>query len=468
MTKTIQKPDSKGLTKIIISFVLAIALAAIGLFLPAPAGLSVAGWRAIIILLIAVVFWVSESIPNLMASVMIMCLVPAFGVMSQNDAFAAAGNNGMFFLLAAWVLAAVVSATKLPALMLRLLLKITKNSSEGLIIGITCIGAVISMFVANGASTAMTAALAMGILKTIGAKPGESRLGKALMIAAVFGSQCGGVAFPMSNIGNVVGLNLMTTLGYDIKFMDWAIIGFPLACISAVGMGIIMAKWAKPEKISEEHFNIIQEDCQRAKITGTEIKVLIVLAIMMYCWIFTNINMALVGVGGAVLMLMPWMKVTTIEECHKFIQPEGVFLITCVTVVVAAINAEGAGTWFCDLVFANAANWSVILVVIMIMIVCIIIHAVIPTGAAVVGICIVAMIPLAVNAGFSLTGAALLICWFGSFLPCMPTDAVFHMAAAGNYWTFSDVMKSGGLVTIFQLISTGIWVPVICAIASIP
>lgn len=465
---TIAKQEKKGLTKTIITFVLAIVLVAVALFVPAPAGLSTSGWRAIVILLIAVVFWVSEVIPNLMASVMIMCLVPAFGVLSQNDAFAAAGNNGMFFLLAAWVLAAVVSATKLPALMLRVLLKITKNSSEGLVIGITCIGAVVSMFVANGASTAMTAALAMGILKAVGAKPGESRLGKALMIGAVFGSQCGGVAFPMSNIGNVVGLNLMTTLGYDIKFLDWAIIGFPLACISAVGMGIVLAKWAKPEKISDEHFIAIQEDCKRAKITSVEIKVLIVLAIMMYFWIFTDVNMALVGVGGAILMLMPWMKVTTIEECHKFIQPEGIFLITCVTVVVAAINSEGAGAWFCDLVFKNAANWSVILVVIMIMVVCIIIHAVIPTGAAVVGICIVAMIPLAVNAGFSLTGAALLICWFGSFLPCMPTDAVFHMAAAGNYWTFKDVMKSGGLVTIFQFVSTGIWVPLICAIANLP
>ncbi|MCD8004839.1 MAG: anion permease [Oscillospiraceae bacterium] len=461
------KTNANSPGKIAVSFGLAVILALVAIFVEPPSGLSVAGWRAVLVLIIAVVFWVSEVIPNLMASLLLICLIPAMGIMSQNDTFTATGCNGVFFTLAAFCIAACFTDTSIPKLLLRVLIRITK-SSRGLIVGITCIGALISMFVANGASTAMTAALATGILSVIGAKPGESRLGRGMMLAAIAGAQCGGVTFPMSNIVNVVAVNLLDTLGYEVPFGQWAAIGIPLAVVSTFGFGFLFALWARPEKLTHEQVALIQAECKNAKITSKEIKLFVIIAAMLYCWIFTDINMALVAVGGAILMLLPGVQITTMDNCRKQILPEAIFLIMAANAVVTAINAQGVGDWICNSVFQNSASWPLIGILAMLSIVTVGIHFIVPAGAAVVGVVMAIVMPLAVNAGFSVAGCVVLIAWLASYMPVMPTDAIFMMTYGSGYWSFKDVMKSGVGPLIFMLVVSGPLVALVCTILGLP
>ncbi|MGM9608536.1 MAG: SLC13 family permease [Oscillospiraceae bacterium] len=452
--KTVAKTESKSLVKTIISCAIAIAFILLALFLPPPEGLSLAGWRAIWVLCVAVTLWVSEVVPNIIASLTIIVLVPLLGIMDQGATFSATGQNGMFFMLACFGIAAAFANTNLPKLLLRLILRIVGNNSKGIVFGFVVIAAVVSVFIADGAAITMVAALGASLLALIGAEKGKSGLGKGIMIGAVYGGLAGGVMFPMSGISNVVGISLINSMGYDITFGQWAILGIPVSIVSVVVTGWLLVRWCKPEKLTDNQYQMLVDECKGAKIGSNEIKLFVIIACMMYCFIFTHINMALVAAGGAIAMMLPGIRLCTGEDYRKNVMIDAVMLLACINPLITAFSNEGVGAWLCNLAFKGAANWNWLFVVFMICLMTMVVHFFVPGSAPVNGICLTVMLPVALLANVSPLVCGFCIFWFAAPIWFMPTDACYMLTYGFGYYKFRDIFSVGWKPQIAMFIYT--------------
>ncbi|HYV57885.1 MAG TPA: SLC13 family permease, partial [Candidatus Nitrosopolaris sp.] len=71
-----------------------------------PAGLPPEGQKALAVFAICLVYWVTNALPLMVTSLLAMVLLPTTGVLSAKDTYALFGNEAVFFILGAFILAA--------------------------------------------------------------------------------------------------------------------------------------------------------------------------------------------------------------------------------------------------------------------------------------------------------------------------------------------------------------------------
>ncbi|MBS3773070.1 MAG: anion permease, partial [Candidatus Thermoplasmatota archaeon] len=89
-----------------ISFIgLSFAVVALAAVLPTPAGLTHEGQVMLGILAMAVILWITTPIPIAVTALLVMIMQPLLDVMPAVDVFHSFGNEAVFFLIGAFVLA---------------------------------------------------------------------------------------------------------------------------------------------------------------------------------------------------------------------------------------------------------------------------------------------------------------------------------------------------------------------------
>ncbi len=88
---------------------------------------------------------------------------------------------------------------------------------------------VVSMFITDVAVVAVMIPLVIGLLTTVNAKSGSSDLGRALMMAIMFGSTLGGVCTPAGVSANVITMGfILRNARLNIFFLDWTLMATPI------------------------------------------------------------------------------------------------------------------------------------------------------------------------------------------------------------------------------------------------
>src|SRR5204862_8093303 len=77
-------------------------------WMPATAGLSVGGQRTLAVFVLCLVYWVTSVLPLMVTSLLAMVLLPTTGAISAKDTYALFGNEAVFFILGAFILAAAL------------------------------------------------------------------------------------------------------------------------------------------------------------------------------------------------------------------------------------------------------------------------------------------------------------------------------------------------------------------------
>ena len=169
--------------------------------------------------------------------------------------------------------------TQWPVRLINKLLKFTGDSSEKLILVFMSCTALVSTIMSDTAAVVLFLGIAFVILRAVGATPGSSNFGKALMIAIPIGAVIGGVVTPAGSTFNVLANGMMEQMvGYNISFLNWIIIGLPVAIVCVPLCWFSIVKILKPEPIAKVGFDNLRQAGQDAgKPTGFEIRALIMI-----------------------------------------------------------------------------------------------------------------------------------------------------------------------------------------------
>jgi sodium-dependent dicarboxylate transporter 2/3/5 len=454
--------------KTAISFLAAIIVIALSRVLPLPDGLTREGMTAWFLIIAAIIMWVCETMPMAIVSIILVMIMPFFGIMEIGSTWSSMANSVFFFLVATFALTAAISNSTIPTRIAKAIMKICGTRVRLMIIGFTLATAVLSAFMSNVPSCALFAALSLAVMKANGdPKPGESNFGRAMMIAIPCGSVIGGFMTPAGGPNNIMAMEYLSAAGYDVSFLVWMIIAIPIGLVAC----FIAAGWAgiffKPEPITEEASKAAIDSLgELGPLTRDEKVKILIIVLMIFFWImstwWTFLNTAQIALLGMCAMFLPGVKVLTWKEYRDNADMGIVFMIGGVNAMAAGVLSTGAASWLVNTVFGNADTWPTVLILIGASVLGCLLHLVIPSGPAVAGLAILPMIEMCQNIGYDPFTVAMIVTFWCNVTMLLPTDAVPVLTYGYGYYTMGDMLKFGIVPSIICIVFVALIMPVMC------
>ncbi|TVR51142.1 MAG: DASS family sodium-coupled anion symporter [Puniceicoccaceae bacterium] len=307
-SKSSRIPLPAGTVLTAVKVLVVLALAAGSLLLPLE-GLGPSGRVMLAIFIGAAGLWITEAIPPFATAIAVIVLqIYLLGLPGSPGHEAIEGYQIFLNPLASpilvlffggFILAISMSKHGLDKRMAMLLLKPFGRRPAGLLLGVIMITAVFSMFMSNTATTAMMIAILAPIYTR--AEKGDPFI-RALLLAVPFAANIGGIGTVIGTPPNAVAASVLGGMGYNVTFIGWMIIGFPLAVCLLMILWLVLLKLHRPGT-SERDLNFADE----LRIGPRLIIVGVTFATTVLLWMTEPLH----GIPSAVVALAPIFVFTT-------------------------------------------------------------------------------------------------------------------------------------------------------------
>src|SRR5688572_12780214 len=189
--------------------------------------LTAEGQTCLAIMAFAITLWITEAMPFAATSLLVLLLIPAFGIANYRAVVQAGfGDPIVTFILGTLMLSAAFTRSGLGTRLAYHVLLRVGTRTDRVLLGLLVVGAAISMWIPDVAVAAMLLPVGVGLLRDAGLRPGESQFGRALMIAVAFGPLIGGIATPAGTSANLVAMAQLKQLaGIELTFATWMAYG---------------------------------------------------------------------------------------------------------------------------------------------------------------------------------------------------------------------------------------------------
>ncbi len=434
----------------------------ISLITPPPAGLEVVGWRTLAVLLVTIILFISEVLPNIAVCFLIIAMLKYMGINSIKNIVSSAASTTIFFSMCGMGIGAALKNTNLAAILLKYLFRIAKGDSRKMIIATTWLTAIISIFVSDGAAQIVVIAVVSSVIASLGnPEPGTSRLAGGMMMGICVGSFTGGLCLPCSNTANVAVMELASTIaGKDMTFLQWGLFGVPVGLLTTYFAALAISSYFKPDKLSEIEVanvnNVI--DNIPAKLTPKDTYYLCITIVMVVLWIASNwikiFDTTTVAIFGLVLMMIPYKKLQllTVKQYKANFGSSVIVTMMCMFPLAAAMKTSGLGEWIVGYIFANAANWSVLVLLLVSSFCAFVLHLLIPSGNACGVLSVTMMAPIMVSAGIPISAAIAVVGFQTGATYLFPLEGTWQYTFGYGHYRFDDCFKSNWWLQIVAIL----------------
>ncbi|MFW6131298.1 MAG: SLC13 family permease [Candidatus Aminicenantaceae bacterium] len=302
--------------KITIVFAFAVFFAFLHYF--RPEGLSQQGQRAIAIFILCLILWVTDVIPLAITSLLAITLLPLLGVMDTKAAFSLFGNEAVFFILGAFILAAALMKTGLSTRLALFFLTRIKKTPQSLLLGVLLSSAFLSLWMPAHVVAALMFPIVLEIARTLSLKTKESSYGKALFLSLAWGAVIGGVGTFLGGARNPLAIGMLWE-EYQIRigFLDWMIAVIPIVIIMLIIAYLVIRIFFKIDiqNITSAEEKLNNKINQLGKISLQEKSVAIIMIITIISWITISgkVGLANIAILSAVSIfifrVVPWKEI---------------------------------------------------------------------------------------------------------------------------------------------------------------
>jgi len=194
-----------------------------------PAGLGSDAEAALAVFALAVIYWITGALPLMVTSLLVIVLLPLAGVMPSRRAYALFGNEAIFFVLAAFMLAAAVNHRGLGRRIALIVFRHFGTTPKSLVASIYFLTGLMSFVVPEHAVAAMVFPIVLDLARTMELKPGQSRYATAMFLAMAWGTNVGGIATLLGGARAPLALAILTESTHQsISFTMWSAATMPL------------------------------------------------------------------------------------------------------------------------------------------------------------------------------------------------------------------------------------------------
>jgi solute carrier family 13 (sodium-dependent dicarboxylate transporter), member 2/3/5 len=421
---------------------------AILLHLSPPQGLSVDAYRSLVLFGITIFFWVSGLLPIAVTALLSMVMLPLLGIMDAKKTYSMFGNEAVFFILGAFILAAAMTGTGISARLARAMLAKFGKTPTSLALTVFLLSASLSFIMSEHAVAAMLFPVITEITTALRLEKGKSSFGRLLFMAMAWGCIIGGIATFLGGARAPLAAGLLKeATGLHFSFMEWTtaacMIVLPLLVIAFALLIKFFPVDLHDVEVGRKFLN--QKRLDTGKVTYNEILTALVMVGTVAGWIFLGekTGLAAIAILGASALFT--FKVVSWQKIEEYVN-WGIILMYGGTIALAsALEKTGAALWIVQKGMGDAHH-SPLAVIAVISLVAIALTECI-SHAAVVAILMPVGMGLCKTTGIDPKVMTLSIALPAGLAYCLPMGTpATAIAYASGYLKSRDIIVSGAVV----------------------
>jgi len=265
------------------------------------------------IFLLAALLWVTEALPLFATALLVIGLEIIFlanpgewvgvgfeqgGDPSYREILTPFADPILILFLGGFILARAAVKEGVDRALASSILKIFGDGPNMVILGMMLITAVFSMFMSNTATTAMMITLVSPLFINL---QEDDPLRKGLVLCIPVAANIGGMGTPIGSPPNAVAIGFLRTEGIEISFLNWMIIGVPLAMILLAVAWLIITKTFRSPDPS------VRLETKKKSIKGRGWFVITIFSLTILLWMTDQVH----GLPSAVTALFPVIVFTS-------------------------------------------------------------------------------------------------------------------------------------------------------------
>ncbi|MCA0932207.1 SLC13 family permease [Lutimonas saemankumensis] len=269
------------------------------------------------LLFLSIGLWVTEAVPPFAVGLLIFgFLVFALGgYYSEIDPDNASkyvakyvetwSNSVIWLMLGGFVMAEAMQKVGLDKSLFKMTISKFGSKPRNVLLGIMLVTAIFSMIMSNTATTAMMIAAVIPFINTLDK---DSPMSKALLIGIPAAASLGGMGTIIGSPPNAIAVDAMNNHGIEFGFLEWMIIGFPVAIIMVFLFWSFLITRYVP-KVSKIDLSFLDslESKTSSRIFNIKRKIVSgVLLLTLTLWLTGNIH----GIPASAVSLLPIMLLT--------------------------------------------------------------------------------------------------------------------------------------------------------------
>lgn len=334
-----------GRYQVIAGFLLIVVL----LFrLSPPAGLSTTGYHTIVLFGATVFLWVSGLLPMATTALLSMVMLPLLGIMDAKKTYAQFGNEAVFFILGAFILAAAMTGSGLSARLARAMLARFGRTPRRLALTVFLLSTLLSYVMSEHAVAAMMFPVVAEIATSLGLERGKSRYAGLLFMSIAWGCIIGGIATFLGGARAPLAASMLReTTGLEFSFMEWmtaaSMIVVPLIVIGF----LLLLRFFPPdvESVDSGLRYLNRKRLEVGKMGFNEFLVAAVMVATIAAWIILGERVGLASIAILATVVLFTFRVVTWKSIEEYVN-WGIILMYGGSIALAgAMEKSGAALW---------------------------------------------------------------------------------------------------------------------------
>ena len=323
-------------------------LAVIAFQLTPPAGLTVAGYRSLVLFGVTVVLWVSGLLPIAVTALLSMVMLPLTGILPAKQTYALFGNEAVFFILGAFILAAAMTGTGLSARLARSMLARFGRTPRRLALTVYLLAAGLSFCMSEHAVAAMLFPVVGEITDSLSLKAGKSSYSRLLFMSIAWGCIIGGIATFLGGARAPLAVQMLReNSGLEFSFMDWTLASITIV-IPLLVIGYLVLERFFPIDITDVEGGLRQLNRKRLEIGkpgANEIITAIVMVLTIGAWMMYGRELGLANIALLATAALFTFRVVSWEKIEEYVN-WGIILMYGGSIALAsALEKTGAALW---------------------------------------------------------------------------------------------------------------------------
>ena len=290
---------------LILSFLLSISF----FYVPSPDGLSPEGHRTLIIVLVALILIISESIPLPGVAILILIMEVILGVDTADGVASSFMSEAVFFIMGSLMLAVSLVHQGLDKRLALLVINITGNKTWSIVLGFVGISAFLSSFIGEHTVGAMMLPVALALIRNAGLSTTQAtKLSTLLLFSIAYGCAIGSIGTPSGGGRNVIMIGYLSEFGMaEISYLEWMKFAYPMLIIEIPIVALVLWFTFTPEqKMMDSSVRKLKvKVAKTGKLTANQIMAIIIFILVFLGWIFLSpiIGLGIVALSGVFLYL---------------------------------------------------------------------------------------------------------------------------------------------------------------------
>ena len=290
--------------------------------LPYPESISHAGYRTLILCLIVISLIITEPVPLPAVALLIAVLEVAFHIAPAAEVAKTYMNDSVFFIMGSLMMAVAIVQQGLDTRLALGVIKFTGNKTTHIVLGFTCISALLSSFIGEHTVVAMMLPVGLSLVRNCTNNQKDfPKLTALILFSIAYGSTVGSIGTPSGGARNAIILEYWRTItdsGISLTYFEWMIMAYPIVIIEMLATAFILHMVFKPEinRLDSAVRKLKIQVAHKGKIKGKEILTIIIFIIVFLCWIFLNerFGLGIIAIGGAFIYmaigLVDWSQIS--------------------------------------------------------------------------------------------------------------------------------------------------------------